>query len=147
MTGAGQKLGPSPTPALASPAQVAAAATADLVSGVDENEACRAGRSGPHPSAAGLARARVAAGVRTLALMSLLGALTVTLGGCGGQKSSTARHAPAPRGQLASAPPTSMIVYLSDHAMTSRGSPFAPDPADRGDAVGQSLAPGGDVSE
>lgn len=60
-------------------------------------------------------RLRIAAGVRSLALVTLLGALTVTLAGCGGQKSSTARHAQAPRRQLASAAPTSKIVYLSDH--------------------------------
>ena len=72
-------------------------------------------RAGGPWFAAGLARTRFGAGVRTLALVILLGASTATLVGCGGQKSSTARHAPAPRTQLASAAPTSMIVYVSDH--------------------------------
>ena len=72
-------------------------------------------RAGGPWFAAGLARTRLGAGVRTLALVILLGASTATLVGCGGQKSSTARHAPAPRTQLASAAPTSMIVYVSDH--------------------------------
>lgn len=67
--------------------------------------------------------ARVAARVRALALVTLLGALTITLAGCGSQKtggdlnafkSSTACHAQAPA-QPASAGPTSMIVYVSDH--------------------------------
>jgi D-alanyl-D-alanine carboxypeptidase len=72
-------------------------------------------RVGAPSFAAVLARARFAAGVRALALVILLGALTVTLAGCGGQKSSTARHGPAPRPQLASSAPTSVIVYVSDH--------------------------------
>ena len=61
--------------------------------------------------AASLARARVAARVRTLALVTLLGALTVTPAGCGGQ-----------------AAPTSMIVYASDHGrthVTTSGTPRA----------------------
>ena len=53
------------------------------------------------PFAAGLARVRVAAGVRALALVTLLGALTVTLAACGGH-----------------AAPTSMIVYVSDDGRT-----------------------------
>ena len=72
-------------------------------------------RAGGPWFAAGLARTRSGAGVRTLALVTLLGASSATLAGCGGQKSSTARHAPAPRTQVASAAPTSMIVYVSDH--------------------------------
>jgi D-alanyl-D-alanine carboxypeptidase len=48
-------------------------------------------------------------------MVTLLGALTVMVAGCGGEKSSTARHARAPRRQLASVAPTSVIVYLSDH--------------------------------
>jgi D-alanyl-D-alanine carboxypeptidase len=62
-----------------------------------------------------LACTRFVAGVRALAVVTLLGASTVTLAGCGGEKSSAARHAPAPRPRLASSAPTSMIVYVSDH--------------------------------
>jgi D-alanyl-D-alanine carboxypeptidase len=64
--------------------------------------------------AAVLARSGFGAWVPTLALVSLLGASSAALAGCGGQKSTTARHAPAPLTQLASPAPTSMIVYVSD---------------------------------
>ena len=70
-------------------------------------------RAGGPWFAPGLARTRFELG-STIALVILLGASTATLVGCGGQRSSTARHAPAPRTQLASAAPTSMIVYVSD---------------------------------
>jgi D-alanyl-D-alanine carboxypeptidase len=75
------------------------------------------------------ARTRFAAGVRTLALVTLLGAPTVTLAGCGGQKSSPARHAPAPRPQLAGPAPTSVIVYLSDHGRANVRTSGTPRPS------------------
>jgi D-alanyl-D-alanine carboxypeptidase len=68
--------------------------------------------------AARLRGARFVAGVRTLVLVTVLGAPTTTLAGCGGQKSSTARHTQASQRQLGSAPPTGMIVYVSDHGDT-----------------------------
>jgi len=82
---------------------------------VTSSSGCESQRVGGPSLVAVVARMRFAAGVGTLALITLLGASTVTLAGCGGDKSSAARHAPAPRPQLASSAPTSMIVYVSDH--------------------------------
>jgi D-alanyl-D-alanine carboxypeptidase len=62
---------------------------------------------------------RLAAVVRTLALVALLTAPTVTLAGCGDQTPGTTRHIQAPRPPVASAAPTSAIVYVSDHGRVS----------------------------